>query len=100
MAAAGRGVVLVRPDGIAAGLLDEVSARALAAHAPSAPAEHAAQPIRPDIVLFDSESGEDIVDRVRTTAAWQFLVVSDDGQPMGVLHRDDLRAAMAAQRAG
>lgn len=99
MAAAGRGVVLVRPDGIAAGLLDEVSARALAARSPSAPAEHAAQPIRPDIVLFDSESGEDIADRVRTTAAWQFLVVSDDGQPMGVLHRDDLRAAMAAQRA-
>jgi Zn-dependent protease len=99
IAAAGRGVVLVRADGLAAGLLDEVSARALAARSPSAPAEQAAQPIRPDIVLFDSEPGEDIVDRVRSTAAWQFLVVSEDGQPLGVLHRDDLRAAMAAPRA-
>jgi Zn-dependent protease len=97
-AAAGRGVVLVRPDGVAAGLLDEVAARQLAAHAPMAPAEDAAQPIRPDTVLFDSESGEDIIDRVRETAAWQFLVVDDDGKPAGVLRREDLNAAVSARR--
>ena len=99
VAAAGRGVMLVRSDGIAAGLLDEVSARELAERSPAAPAERAAQPIRPEVVLFDSESGEDIVERVRSTAAWQFLVVSDDGQPTGVLNRDDLHAALAAHRA-
>jgi hypothetical protein len=99
-AAAGRGVVLVRPDGVAAGLLDEVAARQLAGHAPGAPAEDAAQLIRPDTVLFDSETGEDIIDRVRETAAWQFLVVDDSGQPAGVLRREDLNAALAARRMG
>jgi len=97
-AAAGRGVVLVRPDGVAAGLLDEVAARQLANQAPMAPAEDAAQLIRPDTVLFDSETGEDIIDRVRDTAAWQFLVVDADGKPAGVLRREDLNAALAARR--
>jgi len=98
IAAAGRGVVLVRPDGVAAGLLDEVAARQLAGHAPMAPAVDAAMPIRPDTVLFDSETGEDIIDRVRETAAFQFLVVDDDGKPAGVLRREDLNAALSARR--
>jgi Zn-dependent protease len=98
IAAAGRGVVLVRPDGVVAGLLDEVAARQLAGHAPMAPAEDAAMPIRPDTVLFDSETGEDIIDRVRETAAFQFLVVDDDGKPAGVLRREDLNAALPARR--
>jgi CBS domain-containing protein len=98
-AAAGRGVVLVSGDGVAVGLLDEVAAQQLAGYSPFSPAEDAAQPIRPDTVLFDSESGEDIIDRVRETAAWQFLVVNDDGKPAGVLRREDLRAALAARRA-
>lgn len=99
LAAAGRGVVLVRADGVAAGLLDEVSAQQLAASSPMAPAEQAAQPIRPDTVLFESEPGDEIVERVRETAAWQFLVVDDDGRPTGVLRREDLRAALTARRA-
>ncbi|MCG8919086.1 site-2 protease family protein [Actinokineospora sp. PR83] len=93
-AAAGRGVVLVRADGVAAGLLDETAARALAEVSPFSPAEQAAQPIRPESVLLASEPGEDIAERVHTTAAWQFVVVDDDGRPSGVLHRDDLRAAL------
>jgi Zn-dependent protease len=98
IAAAGRGVVLVRPDGVAAGLLDEVAARQLAGHAPLAPAVDAAVPIRPDTVLFDSETGEDIIDRVKETAAFQFLVVDDEGKPAGVLRREDLNAALSARR--
>ena len=97
-AAAGRGVVLVRDDGVAVGLLDETAAQQLAGYSPMSPAEDAARPIRPDIVLFDSESGEDIVDRVRETAAWEFLVVNDEGKPSGVLRREDLKAALAARR--
>jgi hypothetical protein len=100
VASAGRGVVLVRADGVAAGLLDEVLARHIAGHSPTAPAQDAAQPIRPDTVLFDSESGEDIIDRVKETAAWQFLVVGDDGKPAGVLRREDLTSALAARRRG
>jgi Zn-dependent protease len=93
-AAAGRGVVLVRADGVAAGLLDRVAAERLAEQAPMAPAEHAAEPIRPESVLLDSEPGEDIVERVLETAAWQFLVVDQEGRPAGVLRREDLRAAL------
>ncbi len=99
-AAAGRGVVLVRADGLAVGLLDEVAAQQLTIYTPMAPAQDAAQLIRPDTVLFDSESGEDIIDRVRETGAWQFLVVDDDGKPAGVLLREDLKAALAARRTG
>jgi Zn-dependent protease len=100
VASAGRGVLLVRPDGLAAALLDEVAARQLAAHSPHAPAEHAAQPLGPETVLFASESGEDIVERVRETAAWQFLVVDDDGNPTGVLRREDLSAALNSHGLG
>lgn len=100
MASAGRGVVLVRPDGLAAALLDEAAARQLAAHSPHAPAEQAAQPLGPETVLFASESGEDIVQRVRETAAWQFLVVDDEGKPTGVLRREDLSAALSSHGAG
>lgn len=94
-ASAGRGVVLVRADGVAAGLLDEAEAQRLAAISPHAPAEHAAERIRAETVLLASEPGEDIAERVRETPAWQFLVVDDEGRPAGVLRREDLRAALA-----
>lgn len=94
-ASAGRGVVLVRADGVAAGLLDEAQAQRLAAVSPHAPAELAAERIRAETVLLASESGEDIAERVRETPAWQFLVVDDEGRPAGVLRREDLRAALA-----
>lgn len=95
-AAAGRGVVLVRADGVAAGLLDPFAAERLAERSPMAPAEQAAEPIRPESVLLDSEPGEDIVERVQETPAWQFLVVDQDGRPAGVLRREDLRAGLAS----
>lgn len=97
-AAAGRGVVLVRADGVAAGLLDPVAAERLAERSPMAPAEQAAEPIRPESVLLDSEPGEEIAERVQETAAWQFLVVDAEGRPAGVLHRDDLRASLSGRR--
>ncbi|HKS45648.1 MAG TPA: site-2 protease family protein [Amycolatopsis sp.] len=94
-ASAGRGVVLVRADGVAAGLLDETEAQRLAETSPQAPAELAAEPIRAETVLLASEPGEDIAERVRETPAWQFLVVDDEGRPAGVLRREDLRAAQS-----
>ncbi|MDQ0381771.1 site-2 protease family protein [Amycolatopsis thermophila] len=97
-AAAGRGVVLVRADGVAAGLLDEAAAERLAETSPQAPAELATEPIRAETVLLASEPGEEIAERVRETAAWQFLVVDDEGRPAGVLRREDLRSALAARR--
>ncbi|WP_141995642.1 site-2 protease family protein [Amycolatopsis cihanbeyliensis] len=97
-AAAGRGVVLVRADGVAAGLLDERAAEQLAEGTPQAPAELAAEPISAETVLLSSEPGEEVAERVRDTPAWQFLVVDEEGRPSGVLHRDDLRAALASGR--
>jgi Zn-dependent protease len=97
-ASAGRGVVLVRADGVAAGLLDENAAQRLAAASPQAPAEQAAEAIRPENVLLDSDPGEEIVERVRGTAAWQFLVVDEDGRPSAVLRREDLRNALDTRR--
>ncbi|MBW4717669.1 site-2 protease family protein [Saccharothrix obliqua] len=91
---AGRGVVLVRADGVAAGLLDREQAERLAATSPHAPAEQAAVPIRPETVLLASESGAEVVERVRGTAAWEYLVVDLEGRPAGVLRRADLKAAL------
>ncbi|MCS7484559.1 site-2 protease family protein [Umezawaea endophytica] len=93
-ASAGRGVVLVRADGVAVGLLDQDLARRLSSRSPHAPAEQAAEPIRPETVLLADEPGEEIVERVQGTAAWQFLVVDLEGRPAGVLRREDLRAAL------
>lgn len=99
-ASAGRGVVLVRADGVAAGLLDASAAEELARTAPFAPAGQAAEPVRPESVLLLSEPGEEIAERVRETPAWQFLVVDDEGRPAGVLRREDLSAAVTARQRG
>ncbi|GAA1337557.1 site-2 protease family protein [Saccharothrix algeriensis] len=93
-ASAGRGVVLVRADGVAAGLLDRDLARRLAATSPHAPAEQAAVPIRPETVLLENETGDEVVERVHGTAAWEYLVVDLEGRPAGVLRREDLKAAL------
>jgi CBS domain-containing protein len=95
IAAAGRGVVLVRADGVAAGLLDRTVAERLAATAPHGPAERAAEPIRPESVILATEPGEDVLERVRAGAGRQLLVVDLDGRPAGVLHREDLRRAVS-----
>ncbi|WP_425484519.1 site-2 protease family protein [Haloechinothrix aidingensis] len=92
-AGAGRGVVLVRVDGIAAGLLDAHAARELAARSPQAPAAQAAEPVRPETIVLVSEPGDEIAERVRDTPAWQFLVIDDEGRPAGVLHRQDVHGA-------
>jgi Zn-dependent protease len=94
VAAAGRGVVLVRADGIAVGLLDQTAAERLATHAPREPAERAAEPVGPDTILLDGEPADAVLERVRAAAAWQFLVVDAEGRPSGVLRREDLHAAL------
>ncbi|WP_433273186.1 site-2 protease family protein [Actinosynnema sp. CS-041913] len=93
-ASAGRGVVLVRADGVAAGLLDRGMAQRLASTSPHAPAEQAAVPILPETVLLESETGDEVVERVQGTAAWEYLVVDLEGRPAGVLRREDLKAAL------
>ncbi|NHD17682.1 MULTISPECIES: site-2 protease family protein [Actinopolyspora] len=98
LAAAGRGVVLVRADGVAVGLLDEDKAVRLVDTSPREPAERAAEEIRPETVLLDSESPEAVLHRVGSVSAGQFLVVDQDGKPCGVLRRSELRAA--ARRRG
>lgn len=97
MAAAGRGVVLVRADGIAVGLLDQTAAERLATHSPREPAERAAEPVTPETVLLESDTADAILERVQSVLAWQFLVIGEDGRPSGVLRREDLRTALNAR---
>ncbi|GAA3356912.1 site-2 protease family protein [Saccharopolyspora gregorii] len=97
VAAAGRGVVLVRADGVAVGLLDQSAAERLATRAPRDPAEHAAEPVGPDTILLEGEPGEAVLERVRTVLAWQFLVIDTEGRPCGVLRREDLRSALRSR---
>lgn len=99
VAAAGRGVVLVRADGVAAGLLDQPAAQRLAAASPRSPAERVAEPIRSEAVLRASDSGEEVLERVRGSAGRQFLMVDADGRPAGVLQRDDVEQAVLASHA-
>ncbi|MCA1675204.1 MAG: site-2 protease family protein, partial [Actinobacteria bacterium] len=93
-AAAGRGVVLVRTDGIVAGLLDLSRAEQLAALFPRHPAAQAAEPIRMEGVVAEHETGHQLLERLRDTAQRQLLVVDVESRPIGVLYRDDIiRAA-------
>ncbi|EHY87806.1 site-2 protease family protein [Saccharomonospora azurea] len=95
-ASAGRGVVLVRADGVAAGLLDEEAAVRLASAEPQSPAELAAEPIRAETVLLTSDSPDDVARHVSTVGTWQFLVVDGEGRPTGVLCLEDVHSALAA----
>lgn len=95
-AAAGRGVVLVRADGVAVGLLDRAAAERLAVSAPQEPAEHAAEPVTPETILLDGEAADVILERVHTVSARQFLMVDSEGRPSGVLRREELRSATGA----
>jgi Zn-dependent protease len=100
-AAAGRGVLLVRADRVAAGLLDPSIAAELVRHAPLAPAGGAVVPVPPDAVLLDSELLGDpviVLERVHASSGSQFLVVDGDGRPTGVLRRADIDAALASHR--
>lgn len=96
-AAAGRGVVLVRADGIAAGLLDPARAEQLAARFPRRPAHHAAEPIRPESVVSEHEPGRQLLDRLQHTAQQQLLVIDAGSRPVGVLCRDDVIHALGGQ---
>ncbi|WP_197319325.1 site-2 protease family protein [Saccharomonospora sp. NB11] len=95
-ASAGRGVVLVRADGVAAGLLDTEAAVRLASAQPESPAELAAEPIRAEIVLLTSDSPDEIAQHVNEVGTWQFLVVDGEGRPTGVLCLEDLHSALTA----
>jgi Zn-dependent protease len=98
-ASAGRAVVLVRADGVAAGLLDERAASRLAAGTPRSPAEQAAERIGPENVLCAAETEEELLDRVSGSTAEQFLVVGAEGKATGVLDRRHMSSAVEAHRA-
>ncbi|MGJ7905261.1 site-2 protease family protein [Actinopolyspora sp. H202] len=92
-AAAGRGVVLVRADGVAVGLLEQSRAAELAATSPGEPAERASEGVLPETVLLRDEPSEQVLHRLRTVSAEQFLVVDSEGRPCGVLRRTAVRDA-------
>ena len=71
------------------------AAAGLAWRAPRSPAVQAAQPLSADTVLLPDESADEIVERIRTTAATHFLLVDADGRPAGVLLRSDITRVLA-----
>lgn len=99
-AAAGRAVVLTRYDGTTAGLMDARAAIELARSQPDAPAATVSRPIPPDLVIFAHDRAEDLRDRVAAAQPGdQFLLVDDQGRPVGVVLVDDI-ARILARRPG
>ena len=89
-AADGREVLLLGADGVVEAILDPPAARSLAARAPAAPATRAGQRVGPDTVVLFSDGGAEIAAQLRTVPALYFLLIGQDGQPQGVLRREDL----------
>jgi hypothetical protein len=83
-------VLLLGAEGVVEAILDPPAARSLAARTPAAPASRAGQRVGPDTVLLFSDGSAEIRDQVRRVPALYFLLIGQDGQPQGVLRREDL----------
>ncbi len=88
--AGGREVLLLGADGAVEAVLDPPAARSLAARSPSAPASGAGQRVSPEAVVLFSDDSAEIAAQVRSVPALYFLLIGQDGQPQGVLRREDL----------
>ena len=98
--AADHGVILAEEAGIARGLLDVPAARELADHRPHAPASLVARPVSADSIILADDDPADVVERLRTTTALNFLLVDDAGSPTGVIRREDITGALEPARSG
>ena len=96
--AAKHGVILTEEGGIARGLMDVPAARELATHRPQAPASLVARPVSADAVILADDDPADVVERLRTTTAVDFLLVDDAGSPTGVIRRGDIIGALEPAR--
>ena len=96
--AADHGVILTEAGGIARGMMDVPAARELATHRPQAPASLVARPVSADAVILADDDPADVVERLRTTTAVDFLLVDDAGSPTGVIRRGDIIGAMEPAR--
>jgi hypothetical protein len=96
--AADHGVILTEEGGIARGLMDVPAARELATHRPQAPASLVARPVSADAVILADDDPADVVERLRTTTAVDFLLVDDAGSPTGVIRRLDIIGALVPAR--
>ena len=98
--AADHGVILTEEAGIARGLLDVRAARELATHRPQAPASLVARPVSADSIILADDDPADLVERLRTTTALDFLLVDDAGSPTGVIRREDITGALEPAPSG
>jgi Zn-dependent protease len=85
-----RFVIVTGPDGSTVGLLDPSAAAGLALQSPQAPAAWAARPVAPAAILLPSDEPSAVIDRLGQTSAAQFLLVDNDGHPVGVVLRVDV----------
>ena len=89
-AAGNRAVVLVGPDGVVAGLLDEPAAIRLLRTDPGVPALSVSTPIWPESVVVAGDDPAEVAARARPSGIRAFLLVGEDGLPAGVVAADEL----------
>ena len=100
-AAAGRAVVLTRFDGTTAGLMDARAAVELARSRPDAPAGTVTRPIPPELVIFAHDEAAALADRVSAARSGDlFLLVDDEGRPIGVVPVDEIARILARRPRG
>lgn len=87
-----RDVLLFGTDGVIEAILDPPAARSLAARVPTAPASRAGQRVGPDTLVLFSDGSAEISAQLRSVPALYFLLIGQDGQPQGVLRREDFPA--------
>ncbi len=96
--ASGRAVILTGADGVAVGLMDARAAIELARSQPNAPATMAARPITAEMVILTTDEPAEIVERVRSVATSEFLLVDDSGRPAGVVLAKDIDRILSRRR--
>lgn len=84
-AAGNRAVILVGPDGIAAGLLDPDLAIPLAHQRPQTAAAAAARRLAPEQIVLTEDDPAELATRVRSATWTAFVLIDSTGRPVGVL---------------
>jgi Zn-dependent protease/CBS domain-containing protein len=91
------GLFIIDSDGGPRGVVNEAAVVATPEdRRPWVPVGTLARSLEPGLVLPASFGGEELVRAVQSTPATEYLVVNDDGSPVGILVAADVEAALSA----
>jgi Zn-dependent protease len=94
-----QGLVVVDATGAPTAIVSEAQVKALPEQRrPWTTVAEVARPLEPGLTVADSATGEAVLDAVRMTPASEYLVVGQDGRPVGLLSTSDV--AMLLRRWG